>query len=69
MLSMSEPVAVKDVGAAIVHALTMPLASHRVLTLPGPELVWDSLRVGVEERLLARVPCALAARGSVSGRR
>jgi uncharacterized protein YbjT (DUF2867 family) len=37
MLSESEPVDVRDVGAAIVHALMMPMAGHRVLTLPGPE--------------------------------
>lgn len=35
--SESEPVAIDDVAAAIVHALTMPIGRERVFTLPGPE--------------------------------
>ena len=35
--SVSEPVAIADVGAAIAHALTMPLEHSDVFTLPGLE--------------------------------
>lgn len=35
--SQSQPVAIRDVSAAIVHALKMPVRSSQVLTLPGPE--------------------------------
>lgn len=35
--SVSEPIAIRDVGEAIVHALEMPVAGSRVLDLPGPE--------------------------------
>ena len=35
--SMSEPVGIRDVAAAVVHALRMPLEGSRVFTLPGAE--------------------------------
>lgn len=35
--SRSQPVAIADVVAAIVHALTMPLEGSTVLAAPGPE--------------------------------
>lgn len=35
--SRSEPVAIDDVIAALEHALTMPLETGRVFSLPGPE--------------------------------
>jgi uncharacterized protein YbjT (DUF2867 family) len=35
--SASEPVAVRDVAAAIVHALEMPLSGSRAFAIPGPE--------------------------------
>jgi uncharacterized protein YbjT (DUF2867 family) len=35
--SASEPVAIRDIGAAIAFALTMPLVKSVVLTAPGPE--------------------------------
>ncbi len=35
--SESEPVAIRDVGGAIAHALQMPLDRSAVFTLPGPE--------------------------------
>jgi uncharacterized protein YbjT (DUF2867 family) len=56
LLSMSEPVGVKDVGAAIVHALTMPVAGNRVLTLPGPELLSGRDILMRTARLMGRNP-------------
>ena len=35
--SLSEPVAIRDVGAAIAYALAMPLAESEVFSVPGPE--------------------------------
>lgn len=37
--NVSEPIAIADVAAAIVHALEMPITESRVFTLPGPEVL------------------------------
>lgn len=37
--SVTEPVAIADVVAALVHAASIPLPESRIVTLPGPEQV------------------------------
>ena len=37
LASESEPVAIADIAAAVVHALSMPLPESRVLAVPGAE--------------------------------
>lgn len=56
LLSVSEPVGVKDVGAAIVHALQMPLEASRILMLPGPEALSGREILVRTARLLGRNP-------------
>lgn len=57
--SLSEPVAIADVVAAIRHGLTMPLAKSMVRTLPGPERLSGSELILRTARLLGQRPRVL----------
>lgn len=57
--SESEPVAIRDVGAAIAHALAMPLEHSEVFTLPGPERLSGRAILLRTARLLGNAPHAI----------
>jgi uncharacterized protein YbjT (DUF2867 family) len=57
--SLSEPVAIADVAAAISHGLSMPLAHSAVFTLPGPERISGSELILRTARLLGQRPRVL----------
>jgi uncharacterized protein YbjT (DUF2867 family) len=54
--SVSEPVAIDDVVAAIVRALEMPLKESRVLAAPGPERLTGREAILRTARLLGHSP-------------
>jgi len=57
--SVSEPVAIADVAAAISHGLSMPLPQSAVFTLPGPERISGSELILRTARLLGQRPRVL----------
>jgi uncharacterized protein YbjT (DUF2867 family) len=58
--SKSEPVAIDDVVAAILHSLAMPLTESEVLTAPGPELLSGTEIIKRTARAMGHRPIMLS---------